>query len=308
MVKLSRDLETRPLLRAAVRAGEVRIRAAQTVAPVAKGEAEGYWVERARRETVRALAKAVALEPEEEWVRFRVWLTPEERAVVDEALELAGKLMPGSSRHQRLEAIAQEYLGEHPLEAGDDLPLAMGWSFGTDRRSREERLRARLEEETERWSYLPEPCVVPAPDVRFDGLRPAEIDALLRELAAKRKAWDGQLGAAARAVKRTGMARLTGFASFEHYCEERLGLSARTVEQRAALEERLWAVPALRRARDQGVSYERLRILARLPPGEIATWVPRAKALTCVALREAVDAREEAPFDFAPPAEALRSG
>ena len=48
MAHLSRELRTRPLLRAAVRAGEVRPRSAQAVLPVADGDAEARWVERAR--------------------------------------------------------------------------------------------------------------------------------------------------------------------------------------------------------------------------------------------------------------------
>ncbi len=56
MAHVSRELRSRPLLRAAARAGEVRGRAAQTVLPVATGDAEAEWVERARHETIRALS------------------------------------------------------------------------------------------------------------------------------------------------------------------------------------------------------------------------------------------------------------
>ncbi len=109
-----------------------------------------------------------------------------------------------------------------------------------------------------------------------------------------RAGWDRLLGYCAYMVRRSGLWRLAGFASFAHYCEERLGLSARAVEQRATLERKLWQLPALRAARDGGLSYERLRILSRLPDREIAAWVPRARRLTCVELREAVEARDEA--------------
>jgi hypothetical protein len=61
------------------------------------------------------------------------------------------------------------------------------------------------------------------------------------------------------------------------------------VEQRAALEERLWRSPALQEARRQRVSYDRLRVLARLPEGEIPRWIARALATTCIGLRRAVD-------------------
>ena len=48
--------------------------------------------------------------------------------------------------------------------------------------------------------------------------------------------------------RRAGCGAILGFATYAHYCAERLGLAARAVEQRAALERRLWQVPALRDA------------------------------------------------------------
>ena len=310
MARLSRALRSRPLLRAAVMAGEVRTRHAETVLPVAIGDAEAGWVERARNETVRALEAAVgeagaAGEPDEAWTRLRVRLSPEGRATVDEALAIAGRLLPGSARAQRLEAMAQEYLGEHPLEAGDDGAGGVGGAFRPDPR-RQERLEAQLEQETERWAFLDRVPGVPAPGAGFDDAAGArEIDARLQELGALRDGWDDLLGFCAHALKRSGLCGIAGFASFDHYCKERLALSARAVEQRAALERRLWAVPALRAARDAGLSYERVRLLSRLPDREIPGWIARARGLTCVALRAVLDRREEAQLRAAM---ALRAG
>jgi hypothetical protein len=130
--------------------------------------------------------------------------------------------------------------------------------------------------------------------VRFYEAATAEdVDARLRELARLRAGWDELLGYCAHAVRESGMHRLLGFASFRHFCEERLGLPSRTVEQRAALEKRLWSSPALREARRQGVSFEKLRLLARLSEGEIGAWTPRAHALTCIALRRRLDGERE---------------
>jgi hypothetical protein len=95
-------------------------------------------------------------------------------------------------------------------------------------------------------------------------------------------------------VRRSGLWQLAGFASFEHYCAERLGLSARMVEQRAAVEKRIWEVPALWAARGDGLAYEKLRLLARLPARELVGWIPRARELTCVALRAELEDRDEA--------------
>jgi hypothetical protein len=297
MARLSRELRARPVLRAAVRAGEVRIRSAQTVLPVAVGGAEAAWTARARAETVRALEEAVraarASEGEaDEWTRLRVRLSPEDRATVDEALAVAGRLMPGSRRPERLEAMAQEYLATHAVEAGDD--GAKGGSFRAES-DRLERRKAELEAETDRWSFLPPSPGVPAGSGGFEHMDSAEeIDAALRALAAKRRSWDAILGYCAHAVRRTGLWHVAGFASFEHYCEERLGLSARAVEQRASLEKRIWQSRALRAAREGGLPYEKVRLLSRLPEREIEAWVPRAQRLTCVALGEALDARDEA--------------
>ncbi len=300
MARLARELRSRPLLRAAVRSGEVRPRNAQTVLPVALGEAEAEWVERACVETVRALEKAVRAvrsgDEEEEWTRLRVRLSPEDRATVDEALAIAGKLMPGSSRPQRLEAMAQEYLAEHALEAGDDGGGAAGGSFRAES-DRLERRKAGLELETDRWSFLPRVVNVAAPvagSPDFEQMTALEIDRALRDLAVKRESWDRLLGYSAYAVRRSGLWHIAGFASFQHYCAERLGLSARTVEQRAALEKRIWQVPALRAARDGGLAYEKVRILSRLPDREIDAWVPRSQELTCVALKAELEEREEA--------------
>jgi hypothetical protein len=301
VVRLSRELRTRPLLRAAVRAGEVRPRSASTVLPVAVGDAEEEWVNRARSETVRALEKAVrealAGGAEDEWTRFRVRLSPEDRETVDEALTIAGGLMPGSTRPQRLEALAQEYLSEHP-HAPEDGPC--GGSSGAFRSesARLERRKAELEDETDRWSFLARVANVSAWDAGIGGFEDMtsalEIDAALRTLAARRDSWDRLLGYCAYVVRRSGLWHLAGFASFEHFCSERLGLSPRTVEQRAAVEQRIWQVPALRTARDGGLSYEKVRLLSRLPDRDIEAWIPRARTLTCVALQAELEDRDEA--------------
>ena len=86
---------------------------------------------------------------------------------------------------------------------------------------------------------------------------------------------------------------LLGYGSFRQYVEERLGLPARAVEQRVALEKRLWDSPALQEARRQGVSYEKLRVLARLPEADIAAWIPRALEATCIALKREVEGEHE---------------
>jgi hypothetical protein len=230
---------------------------------------------------------------EEDWLRLGANLSPEERAVLDAGLELAGEVHPGSSRIERLEALSQELLAELSTDADADGTRLLGGTFRSIGPGKEPR-RAELEAETGRWSLLPTVPDWPAPDVRFYETATAEdVDARLRELARLRSSWDELLGYCAQAVKQSGMHRLLGFSSFRQYCEERLGLPARTVEQRAALEKRLWASPALAEARRQGVSFEKLRLLARLPEHEIAAWTPRAHGLTCIELQRRLEGERE---------------
>lgn len=305
LLRLARELRSRPLLRAAVRSGEVSIRKAQGVLRVALGDAEAGWVALARNETVRALEALVrgATDPdaaEDAWHELRVPLSPERRAIVDEALALAGQeLGTGATRAHRLEALAQEYLGSHAVEgeAGDRPPRGGGFrALGGAPGARVEALKAQLERETERWSYLVEVGAFAAVEDGLDDERaPRRIDARLRELADLWRGWDRQLGYLALVVKRSRLWSLLGFASFSHFCAERLGLAARTVEQRAALERRLWEVPALRKAVEEGLPYEKARLVGRLErPADVDGWVARARTLTVVALRRALEADDDA--------------
>jgi hypothetical protein len=299
LARLGRELRTRPLLRAALRSGRVRLRAAQTVLAIAAGEREAEWVERAARLTVRELEEAVRREggtpgeEDEEWLRLDLRLAPEDRILVDEALALAGEAMPGSSRMERLEALAQEFLAEVSTDADGDERRRL-WPLFRSLGPGEGARRAALEAETFRWCTLPGVAERAAPDVRFDETLTAdEVDTLLRELARLRAGWDELVGACAHVVKQSRLHQVAGFASFRHYVEERLGLPARTVEQRAAVEKRLAVSPALQEARRQKVPFEKLRLLSRLPEAEIGAWTPRARALTCVALERALDRRRE---------------
>jgi hypothetical protein len=233
LAHLCQELRSRPVLREAVRDGTVRIRAAELVLPVARGGMETIWVRFASRLTVRALAMLVRHvrvgkgEDEEEWARFLVRLSPEERAIVDEALAIAGKLMPGSSRAARFEAMAQEYLGEHPVEAGDDGGGRLGGAFRPED-DRRERLERRLETEGDGWSDLRRVTPVSVPEMSFDqvSMTAEAIDARLRELASLWHGWDALLGYAAYTIRRSGVWKLLGFADFSHYCGYEMRLSA----------------------------------------------------------------------------------
>ncbi len=402
MARLGRALLTRPLLRAAVRSGEVSLRAAQEVAAVAVDEEEAAWVERARTLTVRGLVAAVReaqrgdqgdaavaepagegaeegrepddspggpegvgtcagpegaaagaggaacagqavdgadvdLEAEgraggegEPWQRVRLEVTPAAGEALESALDLAGCVLgPSAPRWQRLEAVAQEYLGAHGGDEPDEEVVAAtlarwrGVSLedraGGGRTSAEMKvttagaeeaveaaasagapgwqaeLEAWLEAEHERWAFLERVEPVAAPTLELE-VHPARLDSALRELAALRERWGSLLGHLALLVRMLGLWRDMRFVSFSHYCKERLGLSVRSVEQRVALERRMYSLPALRAALAEGrLDAERARLVAGIADRETeAAWIARAEGSTAVALRREVEAEEAA--------------
>jgi hypothetical protein len=301
MARLARELRDRPHLRFAVHSGEVSARKAETVLPVARGDDEAAWVERARGETVRSLAAAVKAargeEPEgdEPWERVTLPVRPEASATLDEAMALAGKVLgAGAPKWQRLEAICEEYLGAHPLPESD------ATSPHLEHQPVSEALEAAklwLEEETRSWSFLDAFEPVPAPlDEALDSAGLAQLDAELRRLSAMRSRWDELVGHLAMLVRSCGLWRDMRFASFGHYCTERLGLSERAVAQRVSLERRLYELPGLRAAmRDGRLSYEQARLVSSCADDQtIDAWITRAEGLTCIALAREVESFDEA--------------
>ena len=110
-----------------------------------------------------------------------------------------------------------------------------------------------------------------------------------------RDRWDEQVGHLGLLVRTLGLWREMGFASLGHYSEERLGMAESTLRQRAALEQRLYELPALRAAlRDGRLSYEKARLVAsRADASDVDAWIARAEGTTCLDLRDAVEADED---------------
>jgi hypothetical protein len=304
MARLARALRERSLLRDALRAGLVSARKAEAILPVARGDDEAAWVERARRETVRALAAAVKeardAEPEadEPWERVIFTARPESRSALDEAMALAGRLLGATApKWQRLEAICEEYLGAHPEEpCGSSSEQEEDGYALLDRHPSERRLdtvKNWLEEESERWAFLdavePVPVLEDAPGPLVDLV---VLDGRLRRLAALRDRWDEVLGHLALLLRQLGLWRDMRFASFGHYCSERLGMSESAVRQRANLERRLHELPSLRAAlRDGNISYEKARIVAEIADeSSVGDWIAKARRLPCIALAREAEA------------------
>jgi hypothetical protein len=126
------------------------------------------------------------------------------------------------------------------------------------------------------------------------GEGPYDVLARLARLLRARAGQDELLGRACLLVRRFGTWRRSGFASFDGWCAERLGLAPSTVRQRLALERRLQELPALREALRSGrLSYEQARLVARVArPADVAARIEEAAATTCIAYRRALEGEE----------------
>lgn len=127
----------------------------------------------------------------------------------------------------------------------------------------------------------------PSPD-------PYELLDRLLGLLRERAALDEHLGRACLLVRRSRAFRRLGFASFDEYCADRLGLAPSTVRQRVALERRMRELPALREALRAGrLSYEQARLVARVAtPSDVAARIEDAAARTSIAYRRELEAEE----------------
>jgi len=294
MARLARRLRDRPLLREAVRRGQVTARKAEIVAPVAVGDHQLRWILRAKAETVRSLkvaVKAPADSDEEEWVNFCADVSPEKLPALDEGLRLAGVIIGATAtKNQRINAWGQEYLSSHPAPPDDRADDVL---FGSEEEV--EALKERLEQENRQWADLAKVDPLQAPQ-SSEEIDPWRIAAELKEHVEKRDRWDEVFGHLAMLFKQSRAWELLGFASFGHYCEERLGMAERTVMQRVALERSLYRIPFLRRAlREKRISYEKARIIARHAEGEeVQGWIEKAETMTCLALRRAMQDKDEA--------------
>jgi len=305
LAQLGRGLREHPELRASVWTGETTPRKAEILLRVAR--ADDDWLSRARSQTVRSLQADVsrangdgedhrhAAPDEEPWERVCLPVSPDARTTLDEAIALLRKALGATTpKSACLEMICQEYLGAHPApEDGENEDAILHASVAPPWL---EPLKAWLEQETEQWSFLDrvEPAALPVPS------EPVEedawlLDAELRRLAELRRRWDEVFGHLAMLFRMLGLWRDARFASFAHYCEERLEMSERAVEQRIWLERRFYEFPSLRQAlREARVSYEQARLVAahateRTIEAELGT----AASMTCIQLQRQYEAREE---------------
>jgi hypothetical protein len=102
--RLARKVPERPLVREALRNGEITPRKAEIIAPVAVGEDQMRWILRAKGETVRALRKAVNAKPdadEEDWQQLSATVSKQQRMTLDEGLRWGAIVIGARSRNVR---------------------------------------------------------------------------------------------------------------------------------------------------------------------------------------------------------------
>jgi hypothetical protein len=327
LLRFSRELRNRPLLRAAVREGKVTVSQAEAVLPVAIGDAERLWVARASNWTVRRLVEEVknrrsppdepadlatgagerreeeaprvgqdAYDREERWTRLVFHLPAGGQQIIDEGNALAREALgnPGAPTWQCIRAVLDESFASGREAACDPGPPA-------ERRHDEapslQMLGESLDEQCAYWAALVRVPNIEAPEDDARLMRdPHVIDQILRRHVKSLRRWDVLFGHLALLSERMRCWWIAGFASFEHYCVERLGMAVRTVEQRIALEQRLQELPSLRAAMDDGsVSYEMARIIAaNADRASVDLRIEQARRTTCIAFRRRVEADEEA--------------
>ncbi len=296
-MRLARKLRDRPLVREAVRRGEITPRKAEIIAHVAVGQNQTRWILRAKAESVRALRKAVSARPDpddEEWLSIAAAVRPEQQPILDEGLRWGGIVLGArSKRVERVEAWGQEFLGAHTVPGHDDRADDVHFTSNED----VEWAEALLEREARLWSHLAAVDPLKAPE--FSGeIDPWRIDGELKAFMEMRSRWDEVFGRVALPFKQCRAWDPLGFASFGHYCEERLGMAKRTVAQRVALEWSLRRMPLLRQAlREKRITYEKARIIARHVEGghadEVRPLIAKAEAVTCIDLREQLEVKAE---------------
>lgn len=303
---LARRLAELPLLRAALVEGRVSCSMIELVVRVVTPEDEAAWVARAERMTVRAmralLAERRVTAGEDEDARApRVTLSVGVDRLEAWGFEKARLMVEavGAGRgDQAIEAILAEGLGEILATHPDiDLPGTLAGSHDDDARAWAAELRALRETaEAARESLC---AVDSAPVIELepeeiwpDGI--VEVDRRLRGLC-QELAWrDLEIAALADQVMRLSIWQILGYANFDHYCRERVGLAPSGVAARVALGRRIGSLPAIGDALGLGrIGYEAASAIARVAgPETVEAWIERATRRTVKQLHEEIDAIE----------------
>jgi hypothetical protein len=144
----------------------------------------------------------------------------------------------------------------------------------------------RLEELTNRWSFLKEPEEILLLDPAVAGENdPPDVFALderLRRLVRLRQRWHGEMASLLSNFKRLGLPRKACFASLGHFGREALGISPRLAADLVYAYRRFFDLPEVGKAYWSGeITWSQVRcLLGVCRPDTQAAWIARAKEVT----------------------------
>lgn len=307
---LARRLQSLPALRAALISGALTTSMVELVARVATPDDDSAWVARAKAMTVRQMRahlkheRLMALEDDEPAPRstISVKVTRVEALAFERAramVEAVGATR-GPGGIGAIEAMLAEGLGELMARDPDiDLPSTIGGVALSDDEANERAELSLLREQCEAAAE----AAVPPEEVDAIVLQDTiidwscyedvvSVDCALRLAAEELARRDVELANLAARACELELWRVLRFASFDHYCRERIGLSPSSVTTRVALAGRLARLPEVAHALVSGrIGYEAATIVARVAgPMTVHAWVERAAERTVKLLREEVEA------------------
>ncbi|MFO0583170.1 MAG: HNH endonuclease signature motif containing protein [Anaeromyxobacter sp.] len=283
---LAEKLSTRPLMRAAVAAGELSMRKAEAIVDAASDEKlEAYWLGRARLEPVRELERLTkpGTNPYDEgWRDVMARLEdPVQREHVEYTFEVASVILGDADapKWKIIRALSMEFLGGHPvpLVPGAAEPAAAGEGPSDMARPPEG-----PEPSGVARAAPPRPPPPPCPS-------PQQLLRALVRLQKARLPDEERFGRAILLVRVFRAYCLAGARTFEVFCVEQLGMAPSTARQRMTLERNLRRLPELREAlRTGALSYEQARAVAK-----VATPEDVAPRIVAAAKKPALDTRRE---------------
>ncbi len=201
------------------------------------------------------------------------------------------------SRDEVVEAMLAEALGEL-MTAHPELPIPSG--LGAEVHPAKATYRAALAEAERAAEVAAEARFSNAPVAREPGddaeielpEDPYALDTMMRAWATQLATRDLALAELASQMFGGRLVARLGYASFEQYVRERLGLSPSALKARLTLARRVGATPELGVALETGrIGFEAASLVARVARGpELAAWIARAETRTVKHLREEVDA------------------
>ena len=302
--ELARGLETRPVLRRAVAGGLVSPRKAREVLAAATGDDEARWVGAAMRYTLaelREMLRGAGHDPPDafEVESLVLTMTPRQQDRLDAALAIArDQLGPAAPRWQCLEAIGQEWLSSFGAWA-PEADVAPEAEAGAGPPGHASRPPAPPVPEADPALLAQLAAIDAAYDVlaggEEEGADARTLQARVDRFMAARREYDATFGPLARAIDETRAWETLGYASLDEYARERLGMSARTVRQRAWLERRIVPLPELREALAAGqVTYSKALLIAKgATPANVAARIEDAASTTWQQLERESTAEED---------------